>query len=573
MNKLNQEKLNRLTSVVRVLIALLAIVMIIWLVLLSVLTSSPSDHTEAAQHKSATEQEAATENNEADVADSSSTEADSDSAGEAVAAESPAGESTAEESSAAVAAEATTDTSEADSADESDLSTEESVASAVVIEERPEFVDVLTLAYPSTSTLGVGQEITFSGTGEPGSELEIVANGNTIAIAMVDDEGFWKYTATFDEAGEYKIQAGRVDRAELSETIVGLSVLAPVVMERPAFDLPGIDLGNVAPGASTELVGTGEPGSEVDIVANGEVVDTVTVGADGRWAYDFTPNEVGDYELVIRSADTDGRVTESNSLSMLVEATIAEPETLTVIEETVPLTLDELAVDDVTTDETVNLSGTGIPGSEVQIIAGGDLFGIAAVRPDNTWVYALAFSNTGEYDILVQVVDEDDSVIESTEAVTVSVLARKASENFAFIFPADGGEIIVGRLNLIGTGDAGLEVEILAGESILGTTEIQDNGEWYFSVEPELGQHTFSARLVAGDNIIGPLTLDVMVAGGVDCDSNLGISRGDNYIVGTCNTFGTVIERTGVDLESLIAANTQIENPDLIYPGDVVNIP
>lgn len=34
-----------------------------------------------------------------------------------------------------------------------------------------------------------------------------------------------------------------------------------------------------------------------------------------------------------------------------------------------------------------------------------------------------------------------------------------------------------------------------------------------------------------------------------------------------------IADRYGVELRALIAANPQIENPDLIYPGQVISVP
>ncbi|MDX1523205.1 MAG: LysM peptidoglycan-binding domain-containing protein, partial [Anaerolineae bacterium] len=177
------------------------------------------------------------------------------------------------------------------------------------------------------------------------------------------------------------------------------------------------------------------------------------------------------------------------------------------------------------------------------------------------------------YEIFVQSVDEEGQVIDTTDAETVTITAPLASETFAIIFPADNADIIIGQLTIIGTSDPGLEIEILDGETVLGTTETAENGEWTFTLEPEEGSHVFSARLAGGDQSTDSRTVVVGTPAETDCDSNLGISRGDNYIVGSCNTFGTVIERTGATLESLIAANPQIDNPDLIFPGDILNIP
>ena len=426
-----------------------------------------------------------------------------------------------------------------------------------------------TLDLPDFGDLFAGDEVEFSGTGTPGSQVEIVANGEVIGAATVDEDGKWTFPFSFADAGDYDISINALDAdgnvvAE-SDSVANIAVAAPVA-EATLDDLASDE---VEAGAEVTFSGSGEPGSDLNIVANGEVIGSATVADDGTWRFPFSFAEADDYEIEVQSLDSDDTVLAT-----------AGPLSLSVIEaeESAPVviatpSLETLTVTDFGTDETISLAGSGEPGNEVEVVADGRLFGVAPVDEEGSWRFAIAFSDPGTYDVFVRSVDADGNVLAETEPESVTVTAPIASERFAFIFPADGADIIVGRLSLIGTADPGQEIEVLDGETVVGTTETEANGEWAFSLEPELGSHAFSARLVAGGQSLDPLAVEVVRAAEVDCETNLGISRGDNYIVGTCNTFGTVIERTGSTLESLIAANPQVDNPDLIYPGDILNIP
>jgi spore coat assembly protein SafA len=46
-----------------------------------------------------------------------------------------------------------------------------------------------------------------------------------------------------------------------------------------------------------------------------------------------------------------------------------------------------------------------------------------------------------------------------------------------------------------------------------------------------------------------------------------------NYTVQPGDTMFLIAQKFGLDLDALIAANRQITNPDLIYPGQVINVP
>ncbi len=408
-----------------------------------------------------------------------------------------------------------------------------------------------------------GDEVELGGVGEPGSEVAIVADGEVVGTATVGEDGTWSFPWPSGEAGDYELQVQTLDE---DGNVVNESDPFTLSFSLPDFtvpilELPDFDLGGFFAGSESTLTGAGEPGNQVEVVVDGEVVGTAIVGEDGTWSFDYPFADPGDYDIVLRVLDEDGNALgESDSISL----TVAEP---------VPPTLEGLSISEALTDESITVSGTGAPGTEVEILADGTRFGVAPVREDGTWIYAIAFSDPGEYDVTAQTVDVDGNVIDETDASSVTVSTPAASEQFAFIFPADGGQIIQGFLTIVGTSEPGDEIEIFDDGESIGTTTTEDSGEWYFRFEPALGEHQFSAAVVGAGSELEARSLEVVPVGEVDCDSNLGISRGVNYIVGTCNTFGTVIERTGATLESLIEANPQIDNPDLIYPGDILNIP
>jgi len=50
-------------------------------------------------------------------------------------------------------------------------------------------------------------------------------------------------------------------------------------------------------------------------------------------------------------------------------------------------------------------------------------------------------------------------------------------------------------------------------------------------------------------------------------------SNGSDYTVRSGDTLSGIAARHGVSLSALLAANPQITNPNLIYPGQTVHIP
>ena len=58
-----------------------------------------------------------------------------------------------------------------------------------------------------------------------------------------------------------------------------------------------------------------------------------------------------------------------------------------------------------------------------------------------------------------------------------------------------------------------------------------------------------------------------------DCNSNPGLVLDTLYVVGTCDTMATISQQLEIDVEDLISANPQVDDPDLIYPGEIISLP
>ncbi len=67
-----------------------------------------------------------------------------------------------------------------------------------------------TLDQPGELTAG---EVTLTGTGEPGSEVEIVVDGKVVGQATVGSDGKWSFDADLSKAGKYKISVQSVGEA------------------------------------------------------------------------------------------------------------------------------------------------------------------------------------------------------------------------------------------------------------------------------------------------------------------------------------------------------------------------
>jgi hypothetical protein len=247
----------------------------------------------------------------------------------------------------------------------------------------------------------------------------------------------------------------------------------------------------------------------------------------------------------------------------------------------------------ITAGESISLSGSGQPGSAVEVLVNRQVIGQAIVDSSGRWALDAALAEAGQLVVSVQAVDAAGAVLAQSAETDLTVVEPKPAvvapaataagqaitpvepEVLTIVFPKDGVDVLVGELTLTGSGEPGRNVEILNDGDVFGAATAVDTGEWRFTFEPEAGLYRFAARppgsLAVPEQ---PVTVRVVsLAEAVDCASNPGLDRGNTYLVGTCDTLGVVMERTGVTFSNLLAANPQLETPDLIYPGELINIP
>jgi nucleoid-associated protein YgaU len=169
--------------------------------------------------------------------------------------------------------------------------------------------------------------------GEPGSEVQVVVNGQSVGKVTVDSAGKWSLPFELLNLGDYEISVQSVDAS--GEVLAASEVTVVKVIEAaseaeaavtaPTLDLPGDELtvGEVT------LTGTGEPGSEVEIVVDGKPVGTATVDNDGKWSLPTELAKPGDYQLSVQSVNANGQVlaaSEATELTVTKEAEATTPE-------------------------------------------------------------------------------------------------------------------------------------------------------------------------------------------------------------------------------------------------------
>jgi hypothetical protein len=426
-------------------------------------------------------------------------------------------------------------------------------------------------------------ELELTGTGEPGSEVEIVVDGEAIGMTTVGSDGTWRFAANLPEAGDYRlgVRSLGTDGSVLAEIEpVALSLAAPTIA-MPTFNLPDGEL----QAGEIELTGTGEPGSEVEIVVDGEAIGTTTVGSDGTWRFAANLPEAGDYRLGVRSLGTDG--------SVLTEI---EPVALSLAAPTMTMPTFNLPEGELQAGE-VELTGTGEPGSKVEIVVDGEAIGTTTVGSDGAWSLMANLPEVGDYQLGLRSLGLDGSVLAEIEPVAFS-LAAPTMTMPTFNLPE--GEFQAGEVELSGTGEPGSKVEIVINGEPIGTTTVSSDGTWSLMANlPEGGDYRLSVRTVAADGQVlaeseaSTLAITTPLADAaseaeamLEDSSSPSQADGQAYIVqaddwlskladkfyGDMFTYPAIVEATNAEAAQ-DDSFAVIDNPDLIEIGQKLWIP
>jgi hypothetical protein len=150
--------------------------------------------------------------------------------------------------------------------------------------------------------------------------------------------------------------------------------------------------------------------------------------------------------------------------------------------------------------------------------------------------------------------------------------------------PASGALVAGNLVTLEGTGTPGTEIEILDQGKVISTTVVQLDGTWTLGCLCDSGARLLSVQN-AGESesaseaiVIQVAVAPISIPDDLVCDEDeenipMGTDHGTVYVVAPCEYIGLIADRAGVELADLLAANPQLEDPDRIEPGQILNLP
>lgn len=381
---------------------------------------------------------------------------------------------------------------------------------------------------PVTGTLTSGNTTndarpTFNGTGDVGSTVHVIVDGNEIGTAVVNAQGNWTFTPGSDLSdGPHAITFNATDAAgNTGSTTAPFNLTVDTgVPSAPVISTAADNVGSVqtplSSGQSTDdttptLNGTATANATVTVYENGQPIGTALADGTGAWSFTpSTPLSSGSHTWTATVTDAAGNVSPASPGFTLVVDTTAPnaPVISQAIDDvgsiTGPLTSGQ------TTDDTVpRLVGTSEPFATVNIYEGTTLVGTGTADGTGNWSIVLNTTlATGAHSFTAQATDAagNTSVSSASFSLTIDttppalpVLTSILDDVGNAPTPvANGGLTNDAQPTLSGTAEAGSTVKIFDNGVQIGSVTAT-GGAWSFTPSPALGNGSHNLTFTATD--------------------------------------------------------------------------
>ncbi|MBW3241296.1 hypothetical protein KUV57_01130 [Epibacterium sp. DP7N7-1] len=419
--------------------------------------------------------------------------------------------------------------------------------------------------------------VTISGTGEPGSTVEVDIGGVT-GTTTVGDDGTWSVDFPTDDLPDDGVYETTVD------------VVAPDGTTYDDLDGPTIDIDTEPPTvvitegtqsvndivngdeqeSGTIISGTGEPGATVTLEIEGNS-HTTTVDGDGNWTLTFTPDEIrtGEYETDIKITTTDPHGNSTVTQDVLE----VDTETSVAVNSGLSGGDDIVNAAEAAAAAGVAITGTAEAGATVEVVVEG-VTRTTTADSNGTWsvTYETGTLPGGTYDADISVTSTDTAGNSATTQSTIAIDTEAAvtiDSNLA------GGDDIVSAAEagagvaITGTAEAGSSVEVVV-EGVTRTTTADANGNWSVTYESGSlpgGEYDADISVTSTDAVGNTATASSTIK--VDTETEVtidtGLAGGDDIVNATESAAGVAITGTaeaGATVEVLIEGVTRTTTTD-----------
>lgn len=317
----------------------------------------------------------------------------------------------------------------------------------------------------------------LTGTGTPGSTVELFQNGVSVGTAVVGDDGTFSFTIPANGVqNEFEVVGFAPDGSEIGRSEIGLLTAVPpfATPNISTISLGDLTLGDDGlPTGPLSISGIGEPGQQIALSLDGNPLGTTIVDADGNWSFeDDVALPEGMYDL--SASQTVSGVTETVTGNLTIPA------------------LGFVALDNASTDDFARLSldGTATPGSEVEIIVNGEVVDIVTVDADGNWSWLSPGQFAADdYEIAARQVG-DGTIVSDALMVSIAPYLTVDDINVGEL-SGDGAEVVVN-----GRSTPNSDVQIIIDGELVETVTADADGNWSYSTILPSGSYTIVSRVL-----------------------------------------------------------------------------
>lgn len=243
------------------------------------------------------------------------------------------------------------------------------------------------LTSPASGTSAAPGPIIFSGTADPNAAIQVLVDGQPIGKTTADASGAWSLDATLDTPGDHAIVVQALDdkgavAAAAAPVSIALAATAATAAPSAQIAAPTLNMptGALTPGALA-LSGTGTPSSQLEIIVDGQSAGQASVGTDGTWALPVTL-AAGEHAISARALDPAGApAAESTPARVTVAAASPAAPPAAGGAPAISFPADGAQIP----SGPFTMTGTGTPGSQIEVLDSDKLLGSAGVGADGTW--------------------------------------------------------------------------------------------------------------------------------------------------------------------------------------------
>ena len=338
--------------------------------------------------------------------------------------------------------------------------------------------------------------IAATGNGTAGSIVRILRNNDVAGTTQVDENGQWAMRVHLPTLGDYEIRAQALDKRGRS---VGISEPANVTRLRnimaPTLTLEHINQFGETQADSLTVSGTGTPGTQIRLTMNGDARETTTVNDEGLWSLEVPLDALGPYEFQAEALDETQAVAGTSDVQTITRVRLVEEPTLNV------------AVAETTADS-VAVTGTGTPNTDLEIMVNRDLAAAVTVDDDGNWATEITLAELGDHLILAQARDHRGNVVGFSD---VAIVTRTRAID-APTLEASVAETTDAHVDLAGTGTPNSTIQVRLNGRSVGITQVDDEGNWQLPITlAEPGTYRIVAQALDSQGAVAGTSPSVQV--------------------------------------------------------------